>query len=107
MAVKATIRAAVKDPTRHSFNVKGGGYVDHGAEPSIPPGTSKRPPASPPALSSEGSCHVLVAPGENDVVLRWVGGNWVHPFNPAAGNRLAWTPAHLGNAGWRYREAVN
>jgi len=107
MAVKSTARAAAKDPTRHSFDIHGNGYVDHGAEPTIAPGAAALPPVRPPALATEGSCHVLLAPGPNEIILRWVGGNWQHPFNPGAGNRLAWTPKHLGDAGWSYHGLVN
>ena len=94
---------AERHRTHHQF-VPGLGYLEHEEAPDLPAAACGSANCSPAANTKDGSRHVLQPPGGHPaMVLIWVAAEsaWA-PLNPAKGNRMAWTPAHLSRAGWEY-----
>src|ERR1700744_570478 len=96
-------QAAMKRQTHHQF-VRGLGYVNHGAEPPVPPAAIPSY-AVPPEGTADGSLHIL-NPSHNAPPMT-MGGvaaekAWRHPHDSARGNRMAWTAVFLGRSGWAY-----
>lgn len=92
----ATIDAARLDPSRHVFVPKIG-YVVVGDLPK--PRLDARGTCLPPDGFKNNSVHKLKTPHGITVKLTWKDGLW-WPLNSSVGNRLAWPPSHLAQAGW-------
>jgi hypothetical protein len=90
--------------------VAGQGFIDHGGPPPLPDGAvGDAATCSPPGDATDGSVHVLATPGaasEMRMVWHAAEGAW-GPEIFGKGNRLAWTPAHLAAAGWRYLRSAD
>lgn len=98
-----TRREAMKQQTSHQ-HVTGIGYIVHSGPPELPPSYpvgSK--PCSPPAGAADGSLHVLKSPQGGEIRMRWVAAEsaWAS-LKSEAGNRMAWSPSYLSQAGWEY-----
>jgi hypothetical protein len=104
--IQSTGEAARANPTQHQIKGSGKGYILVGNEPAIPAGIKSLPPVLPRPGSMPGTLHRLNNSGGSQTILRWDGMRWWHPTSPTMGNRMAWTPAHLGKAGWSYDKAV-
>ena len=88
-------QAALSNPTQHVF-VPAIGHVFVG---DLPKANTSHAPLLPKKNAFDGARHILRSPQGVRVAMIWRSGNW-HPANPAQGNRMAWTPAHLAAAGW-------
>lgn len=96
-------REAMKQQTSHQ-HVSGVGYIVHSGPPELPQGYpvgSK--PCTPLAGAADGSLHVLRAPQGVEMRMRWVGSEsaWA-ALKSDGGNRMAWPPSYLSQAGWEY-----
>lgn len=102
-----TREQAIRRQVHHQF-VPGTGYVNHGAPPPLGFQHHGRESCDPPAGTGDDTWHWLRPPAPDGmeakpIAMQWIAVEraWKSP-RPHQSNRMAWAPAHLSRAGWKY-----